>query len=288
MKYRSLIVLLFLGYFLSGQTYLSGGDNSGMGKSSAAFDNFWCNSNNQAGMAYYNHTSVGISYQSIFGVRQLSQKIIAATLPTRAGVFGISYLHYGYDKMNEQLIGLAYAKQLGKKISVGIKMDYLQTHIADIYGNRGELIIEIGFMAKLNENFMLGAHVFNPKSILMDVRDKKIKAMELKIGALYSFSPEIKASIDIIKNQNYKPQVNGGIEYHYRSLVKFRTGYATQTILAGIDSYGHQGEFYFGIGFNIKNITFDLASGIHQTLGWSPFISMVYTFNKKTLQENKD
>ncbi len=280
MKKIAISILILLGLALQAQEYTAGGENGGMGMTAAAYGNFWSIQNNQAGMAFYRQLTLGIDYQSSFGLENIAHKSLALSLPTRAGVFGLGYYHFGFQQFNEQMIGIAYAKRLGKNFSIGIKMDYLNTHIGDIYGNTHQLLFELGILAKPTEKLAFGAHIFNPAPLFIDSHEGNTKAPVFKLGTTYLITEEIKAAFDIIKNENYKPQFSAGIEYYYHSLVKFRIGYGTRSAIAGLEAINHEGSFFFGLGYRYRKISVDIATGIHQQLGWSPQVSLLYHFTK--------
>ncbi len=280
MKNITVSLLLWLSLGIQAQEYIAGGENGGMGMTSAGYDNFWSIQNNQAGLAFYRQFAAGIDYRSSFGVENIAHKSLALSIPSKAGVFGIGYYHFGFQQFNEQTIGLAYAKRLSKKFAIGIKMDYLNTHIGDIYGNTHQLIFELGILAKPTEQLAFGAHIFNPAPLFINTTERNAKALIFKFGASYMLTQEIKAAFDIIKNENYKPQFSAGIEYYYHSFVKFRIGYGTRSAIAGLESVNHEGSFFFGLGYRYRNISLDIATGIHQRLGWSPQISLLYHFTK--------
>ncbi len=280
MRSTIFFLLLFSFFGIQAQNY-AGAENSGMGTASAGFDNFWSNRNNQAGMAFYNKASIGLHYQNNFGMTELSTKLIAATLPTKAGVFGINYSHTGYEVFNQQMVGLGYAKQLGKRIAVGVQMNYLHTHKDGIYADGGEILFEVGMMAKPMENLTVGAHLYNPAPIIMDSTDKSKQAMIFKLGAKYDFNKDVKLAFDIFKSSDFKPQIMTGIEYNYKQILAMRIGYTTLSSLTDFAATSHYGAFFFGVGFGYQNLHFDIASSRSQSLGWSPHISMIYTFSKK-------
>lgn len=242
-----------------------GGRSAGMGYTGVTLSDPWSVQNNQAGLGYVNNISAGLYYENHFLVNELSSKSVAFILPTQSGVFGVNMNYYGYDKYNETKVGLAYGKSFGEKIAAGIQFDYLNTHIADNYGNKRNVTFEVGILSKLTKSLTIGAHVFNPISVkVADYNDERIPTI-IKLGLMYNFSNKVLVIAETEKNINYKPVFKAGIEYHIIKEVYLRTGMSTNPTLNT-----------FGIGVELKKLKIDFASTIHQTLGYSPQISILY------------
>jgi hypothetical protein len=242
-----------------------GGRSAGMGYTGVTLADPWSVQNNQAGLGYLKNISAGIYYENRFLVNELSSKSAAFILPTQSGVFGVDMNYFGYDKYNETKVGLAYGKAFGEKISAGIKFDYLNTHIADNYGDKRNVTFEIGVLSKLSKSLSIGAHVFNPIRVkVAEYNDERIATI-IKLGLMYNFSDKVIVIAETEKNINYKPVFKAGIEYHIIKEIYLRTGISTNPTLNT-----------FGIGIELKKIKIDFASSINQVFGYSPQISIVY------------
>ena len=251
--------------FAAQENYTIGGRSAGMGYTSVTFSDFWSIQNNQAGLTSIKHTNAGFYYENKFFLKELSFNSCALVLPTKSGVFGFSTNYFGYNKYNESKFGLAYAKQLGKKISVGIQIDYLYTHIAENYGNKGIATFEIGFLSNLTNEFSIGAHIFNPISAkLNDYGNERIPTV-FKLGLSYNFNKKVLVCTEVEKDFNFKPLFKAGLEYHIVKEIYIRAGISTNPTL-----------FTFGFGLEFKNLKLDLASSMHPVLGYSPQISLIY------------
>ena len=120
----------------------------GLSGASVSLIDVWSQYYNQAGLAYIENISVGLAYQNAFFVKELATNSVAIAVPTKTGNFGLNYYYFGYPKYNESKIALAYAKSLGKKIAVGIQLDYFITHIEGEYGTKGVAAGEIGILSQ--------------------------------------------------------------------------------------------------------------------------------------------
>ena len=246
-----------------------GARSIGMGNIGVVGTGFNSVYNNQAALAYFTHIAAGIDYdQGYFADKSLSTKSGAFIMPTGAGVFGLSMNYFGYSSYNEQKIGLAYGKTLGKHLAIGVQMDYFRTYIGGDYGNAQAVSFEIGLYSKLSESLELGAHIFNP--IGMEIGDQNPEPIPVgfQLGLLYHVDKNLILATEVEKILDQKESYKFGLEYIIAERFMVRTGLATSPTL-----------FTFGFGLNMKNFIFDIGTGFHQTLGFTPRISLQFNFN---------
>lgn len=256
---------------LSGQTH-----NPQLGARAAAMSNAavtnvdeWAIHHNQAALAYLKKPTAAISYQNRFLLNELSTKAVAFALPTEnAGTFGVSVSQFGYTQYNETKAGIAYARQLGKRISAGVRLNYYHIGFQEsYYGNTGVLTAEIGMLAKVTDDLTIGAHLYNPSyAKIADYNDERIPVI-LRIGAGYEFSEKLTANVEVQKDLNNDPNVKIGAEYKVVDMLYLRGGLSTNHF-----------ENSFGFGLNFGDFSIDLASSYHYILGYSPQASMHYAF----------
>lgn len=253
--------------FAGGDNPEIGGRSAGMANASVTLTDVWAVHNNQAGLAFITKPVAGIYYENRFMVSDLSLKSAAFALPVKKGVFGISMNYFGFSLYSESKIGLAYAMQFGEKLSAGIQLDYMNTRIAEGYGNKSVFAGEIGVRAKLTDALTLGAHLFNPsRPVLSSYNNEKTPAI-LRFGADYKFSKKVILAIETLKNIDQDPVFKAGLEYQIIEQIFLRAGMATNPSLNT-----------FGIGVKLQNFSFDFASSFNTVLGVSPKVSMMYSF----------
>ena len=96
---------------------------------------------NQATLAKLNHASAGIYGEKRFFLKELSFYDVAAVIPTRSGNFGLDARYYGFADYNETQLGLAYGRNLGSQIDVGVQFNYYGVRVAG-YGNASTINFE--------------------------------------------------------------------------------------------------------------------------------------------------
>lgn len=268
------IVVVFLlsskGY-ASNDNYNIGARATAMGHTSVVFNDLWSVANNQAGMAFVKRPVVGIAYEERFMKTELGLKTVAVVLPTRRlGSFGISYTHFGDSDYNETRINFGYAMKLGRKFSVGLAFNYLGMSVSapSEGGSTGTVTGELGVMASPVENLWFSAHIFNPLGISINnyQYEEEIPVL-LRLGVLYYFDKDILIAAEVEKDIDFATRVKSGVEYTLKEKFIFRAGIAT-----------HPTEYSAGIGFFFNMLRLDLGFYKHQYLGYTPSISLAYSF----------
>ena len=279
------MALLFVVFF--GQRQVQGAnENYGLGARSAAIANasvtlsdIWSLHHNQAGLSGIRGITASVFYENRFGLKELGLKAVGLVIPVPNagnGVFGLSFSQFGYSLYNDTKIGLAYAKKLGEKYSVGIQVDYFQTQIGEDYGSTGAVTAEAGLIAELINNLYFGVHIFNPtRAKLLDYKVQETTVSEhvptvMRCGLSYVFSEKVRLSVETEKDIYYEPFFKAGIEYQIIDQLYIRGGISTDPVYNS-----------FGFGLNINRLCIDVAASRHQVLGYTTQVNLTYDFGKK-------
>ena len=248
--------------------YPSGAGPAGMGNASVTMQNLWSVSHNQAGLAGLEKIAAGVYYDRRFNLDELSIKSFGAALPvSKLGVFGIHVNMFGYSLYNEKKIGIGYARKFSEMVNVGVQLNYHTTSIAENYGSNNAFTVEGGIQVKLIEGMTAGFHIFNPtQASLAEYDDERIPTI-MKFGLGYKFSTKLFAAIESEKDIDQEAMFKGGIEYRPVEQIYIRAGISTNPVLNS-----------FGAGFIIGNLQIDIAATLHQSLGYTPQASLIYTF----------
>lgn len=270
---KLLIILLFIYIYLSANAQIDffGTRAIGVSNASVTYQDNWAQLNNQAGLSSLEDITLSAGFTNSYFIKELGTNTIALGLPTKSGVFGLNYTYFGYSKFNQNKIGLTFAKQLGKRISAGIQINYLYTHIEGEYGSNGAAYGEIGILTEPIDDFFLAAHVSNFwRTKYTDYTDIYIP-MIFSIGATYLLYNQALLSIQFDKDIERDLVFKSGLEYDVNKQFFFRFGIATSPMI-----------FSFGFGYQIKSFKVDIAFSKHPVLGYSPAISINYALKKQT------
>lgn len=270
------IILMPFGLLASNGDGPIGPRSAALGHASSCLYDVWSTRNNQGSLGFVRQAEVGAFYENRFFVKELTQSGFAAALPIKKGTFGLSYSSLGYKLYRESQASLSYAMLLGENISAGVAFDYLNTKIADIYGQANAFTGSMGLTAKLIPQVTVSAHVYNPFRVkITDYNNEKVPTI-FKFGAQYIFSKKVFLVAEAEKTSAQKINIKGGIEYNPSSLVYIRVGGA---------SYPTQAAF--GVGVNYNGLKIDVSSMYHSVLGLSPQIGLSYAFGKVKSTKSK-
>ena len=246
----------------------AGARGIGMAGTGVAFDDVNSAFSNQAGTAFVEQMAFSVYGEQRFFVPGLNTLGFAGLYPVKKiGTVGLTFNYFGFSHLNEQKIGLLYARQLSKNFSLGVKFDYLATRIPD-YGMAHNFTAELGLLYKVSKQLSLAAHTYNPFRAKLPSGDNL--ATVFKLGLMYSPSKQVSITGEVEKDLVYPISGKIGLEYKPIAALAVRAGFASAPFRAS-----------FGIGLKWDAFVMDFASSYHETLGFSPALSLAYVMNKK-------
>ena len=265
----NLILSLCISYpvIAGDNNFPAGARSSGISNTSVTLTDGWCTFNNQAGLAFLNSVFAGLYFENRFLIKELSMQAGTLAIPFKPGTIAVSYRFFGYSKYYESKFGLGFGRKFSKFFAAGVQVDYLQTHIAEGYGNYNTVVAEIGMLAKPSKNFSIGFHLFNPNRVKHKTLPEETVPTVVRFGLGYSFDDKAQLLFETEKDLDQKPVYKGGIEIAMLHQLFFRGGYAT----------GYE-QMSFGLGYKLKKLTADLAFTRHYMLGFTSQISLGYEF----------
>lgn len=247
--------------------YPAGARSSGVANASVTFTDGWGAFNNQGGLAFLTSPVAGFHFENRFLLKEMSMKAGMFALPLKTGTLAVSARYFGYSKYYESKFGLAYGLKFTDRFAAGVQINYLQTHIADGYGNYNAVAAEIGLLAEPADNFFVGAHVFNPTMTRHNAYPEERIPTVFRLGARYSFEERASVLFETEKEVDYKPFYKLGIEVQAINNFFLRCGYSTDIR-----------QYSFGLGYKYRRISADLAFSRHYLLGFTPHASLSYEF----------
>lgn len=229
---------------------------------------------NQAALAQTKNAGIGIYGERRFLLNETSAYTLAATLPTIMGNFGIQLNYAGFKNFNENQFGLAYARNLGRKLDVAVQFNYYGYRIP-AYGHASTVNFEIGAMFHLTDKLNAGVHVYNPvggklgTSTSLSTKDEKL-ASTYKVGLGYDASDNFFISTEIIKEEDKPVNVIAGLQYRFTKQFFAKAGFISESTTS-----------YVGAGVSWNSLRLDISSSYHPQLGLSPGILLIIYFKSK-------
>ncbi|HQW82898.1 MAG TPA: hypothetical protein PK987_00470 [Ferruginibacter sp.] len=223
---------------------------------------------NQAALASVKNAGVGVFGERRFMLNETSVYTLAGSVPTSLGNFGLQVNYAGFKNFNENTIGLAYARKLGKFADLGVQFNYYSYRVPS-YGSASAVNFEIGLMMHLTENLNAGVHVYNPVGGKLGKNNDEKIASSYKAGLGYDASDRFFISAEIVKEEDKDLNVIAGLQYQFAKKFFAKAGFLSESSSA-----------YAGAGVAWKNLRLDISTSYHPELGFSPGILLLMNFKK--------
>lgn len=223
---------------------------------------------NQAALAQMKRFSVGIDYRQPFLINGFADKALAVVVPTPLSNFAFSVQQKGIPGYNESRFGFAMAKSFGRRISAGLQFNYYQVDFPEQGNNRGTLVVEFGALYQTASNVTLGLHIFNPSGASIESLNLK---SDLPVSATAGIALKPSSDLLFVSEIAYcsdKPlNIRIGIEYQFSESFFLRGGLSGKPVRHSV-----------GLGYKCRSFATDFALVHHETLGYTPSISMILNF----------
>lgn len=223
---------------------------------------------NQAALASVKNAGIGVFGERRFMLSETSVYTLAGSLPTSLGNFGLQVNYAGFKNFNENKIGLAYARRLGKFADIGVQFNYYSYRVPS-YGSASAINFEIGVMMHLTEKLNAGVHVYNPVGGKLGKNSDEKLASAYKVGLGYDASDRFLISAEIVKEEDKDMNVIAGLQYRFAKQFFAKAGFLSESSSA-----------YAGAGVAWKNLRLDISTSYHPQLGFSPGILLLVNFKK--------
>jgi len=255
----------------SGGDFIPGSRAAAMGRTAVACPGIWSGATNQAGLAWQEGWQTGFFAENRFLLKEMGYGALTLSWSGQPGAFGMILLYHGCQQYNELKAGVSYARKFGKWFSFGIQLHYFRFQITEGYGSRGVVSCEIGWMVKPNRSWTVGMQVCNPVPIKLTQYPEERLSTVFRIGVGYDLAGKVLVLLEVEKDLEHPLVMRTGLE------IRLAKGFCARIGM-------HSGPFTLtgGAGLSLGRLSVDIATEYHMVLGFSPGISVGYTF-KKTL-----
>ncbi len=254
---------------LSAENLLTDAKSAALGYSGVTFTDVHAGFINPAGLASINSTSILISAQNKYAIAKLSTLGMVTAIPTKFGCISAVISQFGNQAYVEQSFALGFGKKLTDKLSIGIKLNYLDQHIEG-YNKVNAIGASIGFLSTVAKNLRAGIVLTNP----VRVKTNSIFQEQLKQQITGGFSWQCSKKVSLLlelEGKNSTPySIKSGLEYHIVDHFIFRFGYQQYPQL-------------LTCGFAYQTSALAVAIGVsqHPILGYSSHLSISYQLPKR-------
>ena len=233
--------------------------------------------NNQAALGFLTSSEAAVHHENRYFAEELNMSAGAVAIPVpAAGVVALDVCSFGYSQYRENRVGVAIGKRLAEHISIGAQVCYNHVTAAG-YGGTGAVTAELGMLAEPLENFWLGAHIYNftySKFFSHNYNEPLPVLVNVGLGYNVVEYANLFAAAEVDSKQNV--QLKGGFEATVAKVLALRLGVSAKPA-----------EVYAGFGYTYKRLCIDAAFSRHETLGYSPQVSLSYSFAKNKKRRNE-
>ncbi|MDX5442549.1 MAG: hypothetical protein LPJ89_02065 [Hymenobacteraceae bacterium] len=270
------IPCFFLVYLIAAisTNVVAGNDNppvgaraQGLSGAAVTIADMWALSNNPAALALLKNTEVGAYAENRFSVKAFSTVDLQAVKPfnEKFGTAGLEFYRFGDDLYSEQRVGAGFGHKLGF-VSLGIKADLVQVHVADI-GTKRAVAVSFGGLDDVSEQLKFGAYVYNlNQAKLAEEQDERLPTV-MKAGLSYRPVSRLMLNIESEKNIDFPAEFKAGLEYKVIEKLAARAGFSTTTESVSL-----------GAGWMARVFQVDYAVNLMSKLGASNHLSVSYRF----------
>ncbi|MFI5172829.1 MAG: hypothetical protein ACHQFW_10585 [Chitinophagales bacterium] len=263
-----ILSIISIGCFAQAGYNDAGSRTNAMGNTGVTFEDVYSAQNNQAGLAFVENISAGISTQNLYLVEGgINSHYGVFAMPIKKqGAFGLSLNYFGDNTFNQSKIGIGYGRKLAENVSVGIQLDYVGTKTIET-GSGAAFTFDVGILYKPVSSLSVGAKVFNPIRAKTGLDYNEALPSIINIGLAYLPSEKITICAEGELNVEDNLRTKFGLEYHIVEQLFLRGGYISNPSM-----------YTFGVGVMIKELKIDISSQFHQQLGMSPGLGLSYSF----------
>jgi hypothetical protein len=225
--------------------------HSDISYSSDAFSIF----NNSALLAINSNREFGIFYSpSPFGEKAMSNAFASYIEPTSFGNFSAGFSIYGFELYKETQFAFGYGKKLNNNFSFGGTLFYKNINIKN-YGSKGNVFLNVGGIAKLNEQIGFGFAIENITRSTISKDDDQIPTVFWG-GVHFHPVKDFVFSSSLRKELGYNVSLRFGAEYSIVEFLRLRFGVQNEPSL-------YNGGF--GIVYDFLQVDYAISS--HNDLG---------------------
>ncbi|MCR4849133.1 MAG: hypothetical protein K5920_09850 [Bacteroidales bacterium] len=262
-----IVYLLINRCHAEGLTRASGGRSAAMGGTSVCEQSIWALQNNPAGLATMKGWHFGLYYENQWLLKETAFK--SGGLAKRVsgiGCFGLSVCQYGWSQFSQNLFSIAYARDFGPYLQMGLRADWIWLHLGEAYPDRTIPGFELGIQSQVTEKLRLGASLFNPLNSKLKTLNEDALPVVMKVGLSYQFTEDFIGQLEVEKDsQRPGVRLGGGLEYTLFERFQIRAG-----------AQHNPNILSFGVGYLVRSFQVDIAAQMHQALGASLQIGMGY------------
>ncbi|MDC0584397.1 hypothetical protein OAO55_01565 [Bacteroidales bacterium] len=202
-------------------------------------------------------------YSNRYFLKELSVKRMAIGIPSGTTTFGIYAQSYGFKLYNENLLGLMLGKQLTENTHGGVRINYLQNHVAE-KENSFAATWDASFSTSINKNLLLSGHLYNPLELNYKSNKDFYTPTIYNLSLGYTIKNHLVYEEIIHHSETDLELITGGV-FNIHKTLGISSSFSNQSNL-----------FALGVTIKMKSMTVQTGFQLHKKLGASSGMSLKY------------
>ncbi|GAA4319745.1 hypothetical protein GCM10023184_04640 [Flaviaesturariibacter amylovorans] len=219
---------------------------------------------NPAALAGRTQFSAALYGEYRFGLEALSAYQASAALPLAGGGAGALLQFGGGPDYSESTVGLAYARQLGSLLDVGVQFRYAAVR-ASGYGAAGGLTADAGLRLHLGERLHAGAWVHNPARVRLGKQGTERLPSAFGLGLTWERTGQWLMGAELRQEGGGPPALTAGLQFRVAGALRGRAGITTAGPVA-----------YLGAGLRLRHLLLEVTATGHRYLGLTPGLLLLF------------
>lgn len=228
---------------------------------------------NPAALTQQQQKAIGVYTTRPYLLQALSTHQLAAVLPFSNGNFGLQLQYGGFKNYNETNIGLAYGRNIGKTLSLGIQFTYNRQAIPGQYKGGG-VGATAGLIYHLTEKLNGGLY-FTKTGVLSTGKSLSQQSNDCYgIGLGYDVSKQFFIGVNIEKETSSPAGIAVAMQYNFMEQLYGQFCLLTTTHTP-----------FVAVGTAWKKLQVAISGSYHPHLGISPGLQLIFS-HKQAVNNN--
>jgi hypothetical protein len=263
----ALFLFVSLCSFAQNLSALAGAPSQSLSGAAVCRTDIWSAHHNVGATAQVKQPGAGLSHQNRFLVNEFKLTHFALVYPSSLGSFNLVAAYFGFNEYNETKLGIGYARCFGKRLCVGLSVNYHHYFVAEASAQPRAFTGELGLLVTVLPSLHLGVHLFNFNQAKLGDGLHEQLPLVARVGVEYAVSKALKLSGEIKKPVGLHECYALALEYMVAELLTLRTGVGFPNAQNSV-----------GVGIRLKGLRINFAYAYRLDLGSNLSASLHYLF----------
>lgn len=241
---------------------VAGSEAVGLSNNAVCLKGAFATFNNPAALFDLKKAEIGLQFQKRFNT-DINRSNLSVAFPVKGIMAGIGVDYFGNRLYSESVIQAALSNKIADHTGIGVGIQWV--HFSSLgYGNRNRLAVQMGFLHELGKKLNVGVH-FKNMTMQDGYLENEKRETTAQAGIEYKQSEKVTLYTTIGGSTRYQSFGSIGMQYAATDYFIGRIGFST-----GVEPVS------LGFGLKLKKLTINAAVRVHNALGASSEVSLVY------------